>query len=160
MESNSLWKNTFSENGILLPKLFWPTVRINCSSDREKKIKIRGWRPRIFKKNSEQFWQQNTNVCTYFPSNFSNWVNAFKAINFLVPNPTLNVWVLIWKLIYSANRLGTKSANTFKVNENFRGRNGWWAIPFKVHIFWEGHKILRNLHLSFDWHYIRRTKVR
>ena len=25
----------------------------------------------------------------------------------------------------------------------------------KVHIFWEGHKILRNLHRRFDWHYIR-----
>ena len=24
----------------------------------------------------------------------------------------------------------------------------------KIHIFWEGHKILRNLHLTFDWHYI------
>ena len=24
---------------------------------------------------------------------------------------------------------------------------------FKVHIFWEGHKILQNLHLTFDWHY-------
>ena len=24
----------------------------------------------------------------------------------------------------------------------------------KVHIFWEGHKILQNLHLIFDWHYI------
>ena len=29
----------------------------------------------------------------------------------------------------------------------------------KVHIFWEGHKILLNLHLTFDWHYIS-TKVR
>ena len=28
-------------------------------------------------------------------------------------------------------------------------KHGW-----KVHIFWEGHKILRNLHLTFDWHYI------
>ena len=26
-------------NGILLPKLFWPTVRKNCSSDREKLLK-------------------------------------------------------------------------------------------------------------------------
>ena len=25
-----------NRNGILLPKLFWPTVRKNCSSDREK----------------------------------------------------------------------------------------------------------------------------
>ena len=24
----------------------------------------------------------------------------------------------------------------------------------KVHIFWEGHKILQNLHYRFDWHYI------
>ena len=38
----------------------------------------------------------------------------------------------------------------------------------KVHVFWEGHKMLRILHLTFDWHYIRRkywlalhkTKVR
>ena len=30
-------------NGILLPKLFWPTVRKNCS------FEIRGWRPRICK---------------------------------------------------------------------------------------------------------------
>ena len=27
-------------NGILLPKLFWPTVRKNCSSDREKVLKF------------------------------------------------------------------------------------------------------------------------
>ena len=25
---------------------------------------------------------------------------------------------------------------------------------FKVHIFQEGHKILQNLQLTFDWHYI------
>ena len=31
---------------------------------------------------------------------------------------------------------------------------------FKVHIFWESHKILQNLHLTFDWHYLYRTKVR
>ena len=27
-------------NGILLPKLFWPTVRKNCYSDREKLLKF------------------------------------------------------------------------------------------------------------------------
>ena len=27
-----------------------------------------------------------------------------------------------------------------------------WDI--KVHIFWEGHKILRNVHRRFDWQYI------
>ena len=31
-------------------------------------------------------------------------------------------------------------------------RNGFRLV--KVHIFWEGHKILQNLHPTFDWHYI------
>ena len=38
-EPNSLALQTIifqmGQNGILLPKLFWPTVRKNCSSDRE-----------------------------------------------------------------------------------------------------------------------------
>ena len=29
------------KNGILLPKLFWPTVRKNCSSDQEKLLKLK-----------------------------------------------------------------------------------------------------------------------
>ena len=33
-------------------------------------------------------------------------------------------------------------------------------LTLKVHIFWEGHKIVWNLQLTFDWHYIHRTKVR
>ena len=32
------WHNV--RNGILLPKLFWPTVRKHCSSDREKLLKF------------------------------------------------------------------------------------------------------------------------
>ena len=28
------------DNDILLPKLFWPTVRKNCSTDREKLLKF------------------------------------------------------------------------------------------------------------------------
>ena len=30
----------FERNGILLPKLFWPTVRKKCSSDQEKLLKF------------------------------------------------------------------------------------------------------------------------
>ena len=33
-------KTKILNNGILLPKLFWPTVRKNCSSDREKLLKF------------------------------------------------------------------------------------------------------------------------
>ena len=32
--------STWGENGILLPKLIRPTVRKNCSSDREKLLKF------------------------------------------------------------------------------------------------------------------------
>ena len=28
-------------------------------------------------------------------------------------------------------------------------------ICSRVHIFWEGHKVLQNLHQLFDWQYIR-----
>ena len=27
-------------------------------------------------------------------------------------------------------------------------------LAYKVHIFWEGQKVLRNINLNFDWHYI------
>ena len=47
-------------NGILLPKLFWPTVRKNCSGDREKLLKFKA-EDREFSKNLrslEQFFQK------------------------------------------------------------------------------------------------------
>ena len=34
------WKNVRNNHGILLPKLFWPTVSKKCSSDREKPLKF------------------------------------------------------------------------------------------------------------------------
>ena len=47
------------KNGILLPKLFWPTVRKNCSSDREKllKFKAEGREFSKFLRSLEQFIQ-------------------------------------------------------------------------------------------------------
>jgi len=46
-------------NGILLPKLFWPTVRKNCSSDWEKGLKFEaeGWEFAKFLRSLEQFIQ-------------------------------------------------------------------------------------------------------
>ena len=46
-------------NGILLPKLFWPTVRKNCSRDREKLLKFEaeGREFEIFLRSLEQFIQ-------------------------------------------------------------------------------------------------------
>ena len=46
-------------NGILLPKLFWPTVRKNCSSVREKLLKFEaeGHEFAKFLRSLEQFIQ-------------------------------------------------------------------------------------------------------
>ena len=51
-------KNMF-EIGILLPKLFWPTVTKNCSSDREKLLKFEaeGREFAKFLRSLEQFIQ-------------------------------------------------------------------------------------------------------
>ena len=73
-----LWKTRLylkiENHGILLPKLFWPTVRKNCSSDREK---LRDWRPRICKnfeitrkiytksERSDQFLQNAFLTCSW-----------------------------------------------------------------------------------------------
>ena len=48
-----------SGNGILLPKLFWPTVRKNCSRDREKLLKFEaeGREFSKFLRSVEQFIQ-------------------------------------------------------------------------------------------------------
>ena len=47
-------------NGILLPKLFWPTVRKNCSTDQEKLLKFEaeGREFAIFFRSLEQFVQK------------------------------------------------------------------------------------------------------
>ena len=46
-------------HGILLPKLFWPTVRKNCFSDREKLLKFEAESQEFKKKfrSPEQFIQ-------------------------------------------------------------------------------------------------------
>ena len=46
----------------------------------------------------------------------------------------------------------TESKYFKKFAENFI--IGKQSFDIKVHVFWEGHKILRNLHITFDWHYI------
>ena len=48
LRSLLIWREIWGL-GILLPKLFWPTVRKNCYSYREKNFEIWGWRLRIHK---------------------------------------------------------------------------------------------------------------
>ena len=60
--------NVDQRNGILLPKLFWPTVRKKCSSDREKLLKFEAEGQEFAKilRSLEQFIQPvkgQTNFC-------------------------------------------------------------------------------------------------
>ena len=57
--NQSVLKPVESDNGILLPKLFWPTERKNCSSDQEKLLKFvaEGWEFANFLRSLEQFIQ-------------------------------------------------------------------------------------------------------
>ena len=57
--SGDIFDEKSSGNGILLPKLFWPTVRKNCSSDREKLLKFEaeGREFSKFLRSLEQFIQ-------------------------------------------------------------------------------------------------------
>ena len=39
IEITPKWVQILKRNGILIPKLFWPTVRKKCSTDQEKLLK-------------------------------------------------------------------------------------------------------------------------
>ena len=65
-------------NCILLPKLFWPTVRKNCSSNREKLLKNRGWRSRI---------------CKIFEITRTIYLNSEKSEQFLVTECFFNLFL-------------------------------------------------------------------
>ena len=41
LEEKAILGIKMMKNGILLPKLFWPTVWKNCSTDREKLLKFK-----------------------------------------------------------------------------------------------------------------------
>ena len=63
-----------------------------------------------------------------------------------------NVLFRIWafKVLLGNGKRPLRHKN-YHICQNFLLTFNW---VFKVHIFWEGHKIFRNLHLPFDWHYI------
>ena len=61
------------QNGILLPKLFWPTVRKNCSSDQKKlKVEAKGQEFAKILRSLEQFIQ--TVVGTIFSNTMLFWL--------------------------------------------------------------------------------------
>ena len=83
----------FWTNGILLPKLFWPTVRRNCSSDKEKlwKFEAEAKNLQIFEitktiySNSERWEKFLVKVCIVLGVyNFMSWLlfDCMTSLNF------------------------------------------------------------------------------
>ena len=57
------------------------------------------------------------------------------------------------------NKATAQRKYVLKPSQNKKGCKFFLAAPkmfvfFKVHIFWEGQKILINLHFTLEWHYI------
>ena len=66
---------------------------------------------------------------------------------------------IIWPFIYKTGTSILKSLQIchFKKKIGFAEKALWLGPEIYTqgrHIFWKGHKILRSLHLTFDWHYI------
>ena len=65
-----------SSNGILLPKLFWPTVRKNCSCDRKRLLKFEaeGWEFEFFFRGHLNNLFAQWKISTSFETeSFINW---------------------------------------------------------------------------------------
>ena len=95
--------------------------------------------------------------------NPENWQSALYTVH------TMEIWMKQMARKINLNSNGLFSLLLWIVRHTYlrkslwiHGRWNWvgmgaiesFCIYIKVHIFWEGHKILRNLHLTFDWHYI------
>ena len=69
-------------------------------------------------------------------------------------------WIFFNQNIYSL--LNQIKLSSFVITEWIQCtyQKWFWKHIFKVHTFWECQKILRNLHLTFDCHYIGKNKVK
>ena len=106
-------------------------------------------------KNSRKFLCSTATLfCCHYIHNFSSphllLFHNFRLIIYIlleISNANHMEWNLIKHTMTFCNSI------VYKAFQHLVLRH-YWAFSFKVHIFWEGHKILRNLHLTFDWHYI------
>ena len=67
-------------------------------------------------------------------------------------------FIIIFKYlpkVQNVNGVLNRIVSCFKCMDEY-SRTVWTC---KVYIFWEGNKILQNLHRRFDWHYIGQITV-
>ena len=77
------------------------------------------------------YW--SAHICNSTHTSYTSENNQDKILSLAIC--TSNIWMMVKSNgIFFSNKMST-----------FR---------YKVHIFWESHKILHNLYCRFDWHYI------
>ena len=93
-----------------------------------------------------------TKIGRFFP-NFVALKN-FKDIYFTISEFEIcETWMWLSQYVcYRRVRMLPVNENSLKFT--FGNIKTLWKLRGKVDLFWEGHKILRNLQLTFDWHYI------
>ena len=91
----------------------------------------------------------------YFPCQ-SPWWDTWERLLFRYPRTNGNRysgWKIYWTWRIQVNFVKKQLVSYIKKFKFLTKRN-------KVHLFWEGHKILRNLHLTFDYGTYLQSKVR
>ena len=102
--STVVFKKIHRRNYILLPKLFSPTVRKNCSSDREKllKFKAEGLEFAKFLRFSKWFFLIRKKNKYSFQLQFLTWFNVLLEFERPTWNPN-DKWTLVYKAMGRAS---------------------------------------------------------
>ena len=81
------------------------------------------------------------------------WLYLYKYKKCILTNSRCNIAILCSQLPYSCHFTAYYISH-LRAKETWVVTLSFFLNPIKVHIFWEGHKILQNHHLRFDRYYI------
>ena len=141
------WSRRWKQ-GVLTPlQLLWVDSRV--SSDQ---IWLKVW---LFHFLRTHIWclSLGTKVEIFLSTHAKSWSTNVKlhkwtdTIDYSMQHILFLIWFLQHGHMYFI-------IGTFVFFSNWGSYYFFCRIPNKVHIFWEGHKILRNIHYRFDRYYI------
>ena len=143
---------------------------------KQKKFKMACFRPYVEQPDDHIGWATSLPFTSIYPtdSRTNPWNFHEKilrvgaqfffnlAILILFSKSLFSFYVLEWMGLnfYNYDGLQPKMTHTPNHTDRCRWQNfcpGLLQLVNKVYIFWEGHKVLQNLHRFFEWQYLART---
>ena len=98
-------------------------------------------------------WKGKAYPFQTFHNFFCNSIQLDHTVKIILDSHCIKLYiglkVMDWFFMQFLRQLGL----CFRAIELLRPHKKWVALIYKVHIFWEGHKILQNLPLIFDCMY-------